>query len=295
MKWLKKGRVCFVLTCIPSSDAWTICVGVYFVYYSGACDACEVDSASSGSSYLEKTYLELFGGSRKGQLLFAGIANSLKAVGMTLLVGIPICLMSAYTLSRMEFKGRKFIRNLLLITMVIPVMATIIPLFRIFVARQLLDNVFWLSLVYVSSYLPMITWLMSNYFSTIPKELEEAAVIDGCGRLAVFMRIFLPISYPIILSAALIIFLNTWNQFSDSVNSRFFCGDKTGGDRCIRVHDKGLHSIRSDCCSRDYNCDSAGHYSVNLSKVFDFRDDARICKRLDPSFFPWVKCGTVGK
>lgn len=116
-----------------------------------------------------KNYLELFGGSRKGQLLFAGIANSLKAVGMTLLVGIPICLMSAYTLSRMEFKGRKFIRNLLLITMVIPVMATIIPLFRIFVARQLLDNVFWLSLVYVSSYLPMITWLMSNYFSTIPK------------------------------------------------------------------------------------------------------------------------------
>lgn len=160
-----------------------------------------------------KNYIELFGGSRKGQLLFTGIQNSLKAVGMTLLVGIPICLMSAYTLSRIEFKGRKLIRNLLLITMVIPVMATIIPLFRIFVARQLLDNVFWLSVVYVSSYLPMITWLMSNYFSTIPKELEEAAVIDGCGKLATFMKIILPISYPIILSAALIMFLNTWNQF----------------------------------------------------------------------------------
>lgn len=160
-----------------------------------------------------KNYIELFGGSRKGQLLFTSIQNSLKAVGTTLLVGIPICLMSAYTLSRMEFKGRKLIRNLLLITMVIPVMATIIPLFRIFVARQLLDNVFWLSVVYVSSYLPMITWLMSNYFSTIPKELEEAALIDGCGRIAIFMKIILPISYPIILSAALIMFLNTWNQF----------------------------------------------------------------------------------
>lgn len=160
-----------------------------------------------------KNYIELFGGSRKGQLLFTGIQNSLKAVGTTLLVGIPICLMSAYTLSRMEFKGRKLIRNLLLITMVIPVMATIIPLFRILVNRQLLDNVFWLSVVYVSSYLPMITWLMSNYFSTIPKELEEAAVIDGCGKFATFMKIILPISYPIILSAALIMFLNTWNQF----------------------------------------------------------------------------------
>mgnify|MGYP002239087277 CR=1 FL=1 len=122
---VEKSRVCFVLTCIPSSDAWTICVGVYFVYYSGACDACEVDSASSGSSYLEKLSGTVWRKSER-TALFAGIANSLKAVGMTLLVGIPICLMSAYTLSRMEFKGRKFIRNLLLITMVIPVMATII-------------------------------------------------------------------------------------------------------------------------------------------------------------------------
>lgn len=94
--------------------------------------------------------------------------------------------MSAYTLSRMEFKGRKLIRNLALLPWIIPVMATIIPLFRIFVNRQLLDNVFWLSVVYVSSYLPMITWLMSNYFSTIPKELEEAAVIDGGRKICNF-------------------------------------------------------------------------------------------------------------
>lgn len=100
-----------------------------------------------------------------------------------------------------------------LITMVIPVMATIIPLFRLFVARQWLDDVFWLSTVYVSSYLPMVTWLISNYFAAIPKELEEAALIDGCGRLSSFLRIIVPTSYPIILSAALIMFLNTWSQF----------------------------------------------------------------------------------
>lgn len=212
MKWLKKAGYFFVLL-------------VFLILTLGPFLWAFMLSITPEHAMLAKTtallpetitwnnYIELFGGGRKGQLLFTGIQNSLKAVGMTLLVGIPICLMSAYTLSRMEFKGRKLIRNLLLITMVIPVMATIIPLFRIFVARQLLDNVFWLSLVYVSSYLPMITWLMSNYFSTIPKELEEAAVIDGCGRLAVFRKIILPISYPIILSAVLIIFLNTWNQF----------------------------------------------------------------------------------
>ncbi len=159
-------------------------------------------------------YKELLtAGSQKGSVLITGIKNALKAVGATLLIGIPVSMMSAYALSRMEFKGRKIIRNLLLITMVIPVMATIIPLFRLFVDRQWLDDVFWLSMVYVSSYLPMVTWLMSNYFATIPKELEESAMIDGCGRMASFLRITLPASYPIILSAALIMFLNTWSQF----------------------------------------------------------------------------------
>ena len=161
-----------------------------------------------------ENYKELLtAGSQKGSILITGIKNALKAVGATLVIGIPVSMMSAYAVSRMEFKGRKIIRNLLLITMVIPVMATIIPLFRLFVDRQWLDDVFWLSMVYVSSYLPMVTWLMSNYFATIPKELEESAMIDGCGRMASFLRIILPASYPIILSAALIMFLNTWSQF----------------------------------------------------------------------------------
>lgn len=158
-------------------------------------------------------YMELFSGGRRGTMFFTGLRNSLKAVGITFCIGIPIALISAYVLTRMEFVGRKFIKNLLLITMIIPVMATIIPLYRMFADFQLLDNIFWLSVVYVSSYLPMATWLISNYFATIPKELEEAAWIDGCGRIQTFFRLILPLSYPIILSVALIMFLNTWSQF----------------------------------------------------------------------------------
>ena len=174
-------------------------------------------------------YRELLAqGSRKGSVLIMGIENALKAVGATLVLGIPIAMMSAYALSRMEFFGRRLIKNLLLITMVIPVMATIIPLFRLFVARQWLDDVFWLSMVYVSSYLPMVTWLMSNYFATIPKELEEAAMIDGCGRMASFLRIIVPTSYPIILSA---------------VDSGFFTGNETGCDCGFGIYDKGFRTV----------------------------------------------------
>lgn len=158
-------------------------------------------------------YVELFSGSRRGTTFFVGMYNSLRAVGITLCIGIPIAMMSAYALSRMEFKGRIVIKNLFLVTMVIPVMATIIPLYRMFAAGKMLDHIFWLSMVYVSSYLPMASWLISNYFATIPKELEEAAMIDGCGRGAAFSRIILPLSRPIILSVTLIMFLNTWSQF----------------------------------------------------------------------------------
>ena len=145
--------------------------------------------------------------------LFTGIINSLKAVVCTICIGMPIALVSAYVLTRMEFKGRKIIKNLLLVTMVIPVFATIIPLFRFFMMKQLLDHTFWLSVVYVSSFLPMSTWLISNYYATIPKELEEAAWVDGCGTIQTFIKIILPISYPIMFCSMLIMFLSAWNQF----------------------------------------------------------------------------------
>ena len=70
-----------------------------------------------------------------------------------------------------------------------------------------------LSLVYVTAYLPVVVWLISNYFASIPKELDEAAKVDGCGKMGAFVRIILPLSYPILASAVLIIFLSTWSQF----------------------------------------------------------------------------------
>lgn len=171
------------------------------------------DSRLLPDTVIWSNYGELFSGGQRGSRFFTGMFNSLKATALTLAVGIPVSLMSAYALGRMQFRGRKVIKNLLLITMVIPVMATIIPLYRMFAEARILDNIFWLSIVYVSSYLPLAVWLISNYFATIPKELEEAALIDGCGRMTTFFRIILPLSAPIILSVSLIMFLNTWSQF----------------------------------------------------------------------------------
>lgn len=159
------------------------------------------------------TYEYLFAGGRKARIYFTSLWNSMKAVGITLLIGIPVSMMAGYGLTKFEFPGRKFIKNALLITMVIPVMATIIPLYKMFATAKILDQIFWLSMVYVSAYLPMATWMIGNYLSTIPKELEEAAMMDGCGKIGTFFRVLLPLSRPILLSVMLIMFLNTWSQF----------------------------------------------------------------------------------
>ena len=161
-----------------------------------------------------KNYLLLFDiSSRQGKLLFSGMRNAIYASFITIVLCIPIALLSAYALSRFKFFGKDFIKNSLLITMAIPVMATIIPIYKMFMQLKLLNNIYALSLVYVTSYLPVIVWLMSNYFSSIPRDLDEAAMVDGCTKTEALIYVVLPLSYPIIASAVLIIFLSTWSQF----------------------------------------------------------------------------------
>lgn len=145
--------------------------------------------------------------------LMRALANSLKAVAVTLLVGIPASLMAAYALARLHFFWKKLISTALLITIVIPVFATIIPLYAVFASLEILDNIFWLSVVYVSSFLPLITWVLTNYIHSIPRELDEAAFLDGCDHIQTFLLIIIPNSLPIIFATVLMMFLMTWSQY----------------------------------------------------------------------------------
>lgn len=158
-------------------------------------------------------YIRLFTVTRQSKVFWKAVMNSVEAAGLTLLVGLPCAVCCAYALSRLRFPGRKLIRATLLVTMAIPVFSTIIPLYKLFADHQMLDRLFWLALVYVTSFLPLTTWLIANYFDTIPRELEEAAYIDGCGRFQTFFRVLLPLCYPILFSALLMIVLMSWNQF----------------------------------------------------------------------------------
>ena len=205
---------------------YIIALSIFILFYLGPFAWTFIISITPDSMVLEKSlnfippilnlknYTTLLNfGSRQGSLLFSGIRNAIISSILTIIICIPISLLSSYPLSRFNFYGRSLTKNTLLITMAIPVMATIIPIYKMFIQFKLLNNMYALSLVYVTSYLPVIVWLMSNYFVTIPKDLDEAAMVDGCNKLSTFIYIILPLSLPLIATSIIIIFLSTWSQF----------------------------------------------------------------------------------
>ena len=160
-------------------------------------------------SYFKLLNINSFQGSNFYNSLF----NSLYTSIITIFIGLPISFFSAYSFSRLKFKGKNIIYFIVLSTIIIPLFTTIIPLYTIFSTLGILDNNFWLSIIYVSSFLPLITWIMTNYFKNFPVSIEEMAMIDGCNNLQIIFYIILPNTYPIILSSVLIIFLMSWNQY----------------------------------------------------------------------------------
>lgn len=147
------------------------------------------------------------------QTAFTGLYNSMRISLITLAIGIPISIITAYSLARYDFKFKKIFINLLLLTIVIPVFTTIIPVYNIFRNLNMIDSMFWTAIIYVSAFLPLNTWIIMNYIKELPKELWQAAAMDGFSEKQIFTKIVLPLSAPIIITTTLIMFLMAWKQY----------------------------------------------------------------------------------
>jgi multiple sugar transport system permease protein len=119
----------------------------------------------------------------------------------------------AYAITRLTFTGRKVIAVGLVGTYLLPASLLFIPLFQIIANLGMVDSIYGLMLVYPTFTLPFCTWLLMSYFRSIPVELEEAALIDGCGRMGVLFRIVLPLAAPALVVVALFSFTQGWNEF----------------------------------------------------------------------------------
>ncbi|MBO4205266.1 carbohydrate ABC transporter permease [Micromonospora echinofusca] len=148
------------------------------------------------------------------------VARLMPAIGRSLLVGFAVVASNliiggaaGYAFSRYEFRGSTLAYLLLLASRVVPAIAIVLPFFIVFRQAGLLNTSLALVISYNAFTLPLAVWLLKTYFDSVPKELEEAAKIDGASRLRCLLIIVVPIARPGLIAAGLLVFLEAWSEF----------------------------------------------------------------------------------
>ncbi|MCL4466773.1 MAG: carbohydrate ABC transporter permease [Chloroflexi bacterium] len=139
--------------------------------------------------------------------------NSLIISGSTTLLSMAIGSLGAYAVARLQFAGRTIAARSLIYSYLVPPAVLFIPLFQLMSSLGLLNSLQGLIISYLTFTVPFCTWLLVGYFKTVPVELEEAALVDGCNRLTTLVRITLPLSAPALVVVALFSFTLSWNEF----------------------------------------------------------------------------------
>lgn len=139
--------------------------------------------------------------------------TSLFVAGISTLLAVVFYSMSGYVLARTEFRGKKLIFTLLISSMLIPANAMVQPVYYVINTLGLYDTKSGLILIYTGFGMALSLFLMRNFFIAIPRELEEAAYIDGAGFLKTYIYVMVPLSKSAMASAAILTFINSWNEF----------------------------------------------------------------------------------
>lgn len=141
------------------------------------------------------------------------LKNSLLINFLAVAFVIIISIMAAFACKRMQWKLSGLVQTLLLMGMMIPIHATLLPNYKIYSALHLTDTIWALLIPYVAFSLPQGMFLMGSFLESVPKELEEAAVIDGCGIYRIIFIIVTPLLKASITTVSIMTFLNNWNEF----------------------------------------------------------------------------------
>ena len=146
-------------------------------------------------------------------LFFRQLGNSLLVASVTTIVGLGVSMTAAYAMSRFSFAGRKAGLTALLATQMFPATMMSVPLYAILNRLHLLNSLSGLVLVYATTSVPFCVWMLKGYFDTIPRDLEEAALLDGATPGQIFVKIVLPLARPALAVTALFSFMTAWNEF----------------------------------------------------------------------------------
>ena len=139
--------------------------------------------------------------------------NSLVVSTTATLVSVVIGILAAYPLARLKFRGAESFGIAIFVTYLVPPSLLFLPLTTVVNRLGLSDSLWALVVTYPTFLVPFCTWLLMGYFRTVPREIEECALIDGCNRVQSMVRILLPVAIPGIICAALFAFTLSWNEF----------------------------------------------------------------------------------
>ncbi|MFF5084847.1 ABC transporter permease subunit [Actinoplanes sp. NPDC000266] len=139
--------------------------------------------------------------------------NTLLVSAASTVVALVCAVLAGYALARLRFRGAQGFTVTVLLTYVMPGALLFIPLYQLLIGARLTDSLWSLVVTYPTFTIPFATWLLAGYFSSIPADLEEAALVDGCSRVQAFGRVVLPLAKPGLLAVALFTLTNAWNEF----------------------------------------------------------------------------------
>jgi multiple sugar transport system permease protein len=139
--------------------------------------------------------------------------NSFMVAGLATLISVSIGIMAGYSLARLRFKGAETIGSSVFITYLVPPSLLFLPLSQVIDQLGLMETKWAMIVSYPTILVPFSTWLLMGYFRTIPKEIEECAMVDGCSRIKALIRIVLPVAIPGIITAALFSFTLSWGEY----------------------------------------------------------------------------------
>lgn len=147
------------------------------------------------------------------------VLNSIKVAVPTAIVAVILSVLGSYAVARLKFRGKELLLNSILMIYLFPGILLIIPLFAMLaqigdrIGFDVQDNLAVLIVTYLAQTLPVALYMLANYFRTIPTEIEQAGLIDGCSRMGVIWRITLPLAVPALVSVAIYTFMIAWNEF----------------------------------------------------------------------------------
>ena len=156
-----------------------------------------------------KSYFVIFKTYDFGRYILTSSYVSIGTVLITLLFAIP----AAYAVARLNFFGKSFLSTSILIIYMFPAIVLVIPLYTVFSQLGLRNSIEGLLIVYTATTLPVAIYMLQGYFKSIPKEIEEAGLIDGQNWFGIIIKIIIPLSLPAIASVSLYVFMIAWNEF----------------------------------------------------------------------------------